>query len=97
MCFCIITRNCSLALLARRGSPGDPRRSVDKLRGMRPDIIIEYVSGLRIFLAETEQGREWLKNRNEISAWQRVGLSIAVEDEKLAKDWPTPQLLTTWM
>ena len=53
---------------------------------MRPDIIIEHVSSLRIFSAETEQGREWLKKRGEILASKRIGLSVAVEDEKLARD-----------
>ena len=53
---------------------------------MRPDIIIEHVSSLRIFFAETEQGREWLKKRGEILASERIGLSVAVEDEKLARD-----------
>ena len=53
---------------------------------MRPDIIIEHVSSLYLFSGETDQGREWLEHRSEPPGYQRIGRSVAVEDENLARD-----------
>jgi dTDP-4-dehydrorhamnose reductase len=53
---------------------------------MRPDIVIEHVSGRYVFSGETDQGREWLENRSTAPLCQRIGRSLAVEDDLLAKN-----------
>jgi hypothetical protein len=53
---------------------------------MRPDLIVERVGGLHIFSGETERGTEWLAARAATAKHQRLGKSLAVEDEQEARD-----------
>jgi len=53
---------------------------------MRPDIIVEGGGGLYLFSAETDKGREWLAARAVTAKCQRLGKSLAVEDEPEARD-----------
>lgn len=53
---------------------------------MRPDLIIEYVSGLHVFTGETDQGREWLEGRPATGKDQWLGKSLAVENESKRRD-----------
>jgi hypothetical protein len=65
-------------------------RLTDTLSGMRPDIIVEHVSGIFLFSGETERGKEWLANRRgtapAMPVFERFARSVAVEDERLARD-----------
>jgi len=53
---------------------------------MRPDIVVEHVSGLYLFSGETPEGREWLQQRSISSPFERLGKAIAVSSERLARD-----------
>jgi hypothetical protein len=53
---------------------------------VRPDIVVEHISGLSIFSGESDRGREWLDRRNETVGYERIGRSIAVQDAHLARD-----------
>ncbi len=53
---------------------------------MRPDIIVEGGGGLYLFSAETDKGREWLAARAVTTKCERLGKSLAVEDEDDARD-----------
>ena len=53
---------------------------------MRPDIIIEHTSGLHLFFGETPEGRKWLQNHATPQPFERIGRSLTVEDEHLARD-----------
>jgi hypothetical protein len=77
-------------LTARNGDPapaslGESRRHLRNC-GVRPDIIVERVSGLCLFSGETDRGREWLARQSESGRYERIGKSIAVEIERVARD-----------
>ena len=57
-----------------------------KLWVVRPDIIVERVSGLHLFSGETDRGQEWLERQSESGTYERVGKSLAVEIERVARD-----------
>jgi hypothetical protein len=53
---------------------------------VRPDIIVERVSSLYLFSGETDRGQEWLERQSESGRYERVGKSLAVEIERVARD-----------
>jgi hypothetical protein len=53
---------------------------------VRPDIIVERVGGLRLFSGETDQGRRWLESRAATDKHPRLGKSLAVDNERDARD-----------
>jgi pyrroloquinoline quinone (PQQ) biosynthesis protein C len=53
---------------------------------VRPDIIVERVSGLHLFSGETDRGRQWLESRAATDRHQRLGKSLGVDDEDDARD-----------
>ena len=57
-----------------------------KLWVVRPDIIVERVSGLHLFSGETDREQEWLERQSESGTYERVGKSLAVEIERVARD-----------
>ena len=54
------------------------------------------VSDARLFMAETDQGRQWLAARAATGKYQRLGKSLAVDDEDDARVWLTPPWPTGW-
>jgi len=65
---------------------GDRRLTGLHCGNMRPDIIVEGGAGLYLFSAETDKGRKWLAARAVTAKCQRLGKSLATEDEREARD-----------
>ena len=53
---------------------------------VRPDIIVERVGGLHLFLGETDKGRQWLESRAATDKYQQLGKSLGVDDTEDARD-----------
>ena len=53
---------------------------------MRPDLIVERVGGLHRFSGEATKGRQWLEGRAGTAKHQRLGKSLAADDERDARD-----------
>lgn len=47
---------------------------------------MERVAGLYLFSGETPEGREWLQHRSISQPFKRLGKSISVNSERLARD-----------